>query len=91
MFSKPTCQYCNMAKEVLNGTGVEYQVEEIEGRKDCDKLQDVFAQMTGARTVPRVFVGAKCIGGGTDVYSLHNQGKLVSLMEKAGATFKKNK
>jgi len=91
MFSKPSCLYCKMAKEVLDGTGVEYDVEEIEARDDCDKLQDIFEQMTGARTVPRVFVGGKCLGGGTEVYSMHNQGQLVPLLEEARATFKKSK
>jgi len=91
VFSKPSCSYCKMAKEVLDKTGVDYTVEEIDGRPDCDKLQDVFAQMTGARTVPRVFVGGKCFGGGTDIYTLHNQGRLVELMKEVGATFKKGK
>jgi len=88
VFSKPSCPYCKMAKEVLDSTGVEYEVEEIDQRKDCDKLQDVFAQITGARTVPRVFVGGKCFGGGSDVSLLHKQGRLVPLMQEAGASFK---
>ena len=50
VFSKPSCSYCKMAKEVLDGIGVEYQVDEIEGRDNCDALQDVFLKMTGART-----------------------------------------
>jgi len=91
MFSKPSCIYCQMAKKVLDGTGVEYEVEEIDSRSDCDKLQDIFAKITGAKTVPRVFVGGKCLGGGTEVYSMHNQGKLVPLLQEAGATFKKTK
>jgi len=91
MFSKPSCTYCKMAKTVLDDIGVEFEVEEIDQRTDCDKLQDIFAQMTGARTVPRVFVGGKCLGGGTEIYSLHNQGQLVPQLEAAGATFKKTK
>jgi len=89
VFSKPSCPYCKMAKEVLDGIGVDYCVEEIDKRSDCDKLQDVFLQMTGGRTVPRVFVGGKCIGGGSETYSLHNQGKLIPLAKESGATFKK--
>jgi glutaredoxin 3 len=91
VFSKPSCSYCKMAKEVLDGIGVEYQVDEIEGRDNCDALQDAFLKMTGARTVPRVFVGGKCVGGGSETYSLHNQGKLLPLIKEAGAAFKKDK
>ncbi len=39
--------------------------------------------------VPRVFVGGECVGGGSETWTLHNQGKLVPKMESAGATFKK--
>jgi len=88
VFSKSTCPYCAMAKEVLNEVGVEYTVEEIDGRKDGNELQNVFMQITGARTVPRVFIGGKCIGGGSDTQALQKQGKLVPLLREAGATFK---
>jgi len=91
VFSKTTCPYCTMAKTALDETGVDYVVEEIENREDCAKLQEIFQQLTGGRTVPRVFIGGKCVGGGSETYSLQNQGKLVPLMQKAGASFKKVK
>lgn len=40
-----------MAKNVLNEVGVNYEVEEIDQRDDTDKLQDIFAKITSARTV----------------------------------------
>lgn len=89
VFSKTTCSYCKMAKEALDKTGVNYVIEDIEGRPDCDRMQDIFAQITGARTVPRVFIGGKCVGGGSETYSLLNKGELVPLLKAAGATFKK--
>jgi len=39
--------------------------------------------------VPRVFVGGKCIGGGSETWSLHNQSRLIPMLKDAGATFKK--
>jgi glutaredoxin-related protein len=51
VFSKTTCSYCKMAKNVLNEIGVNYELEEIDLRKDTDKLQDIFAKITDARTV----------------------------------------
>lgn len=89
VFSKTTCNYCKMAKQALDGTGVNYMVEEINDREDCQALQEIFFKLTGARSVPRVFVGGKCIGGGSETWSLHNQGKLVPMMKDADATFKK--
>ena len=40
-----------MAKEVLDGLQVEYCTEEINDREDCVPLQDMFAKITGERTV----------------------------------------
>jgi len=51
VFSKTTCSFCAMAKNVLNEVGVQYEVEEIDRRNDTDKLQDIFAKITSARTV----------------------------------------
>ena len=41
--------------------------------------------------VPRVFVGSKCIGGGSETWTLHNEGRLVPLLQQAGAVFTNGK
>ena len=51
VFSKRTCSFCKMAKEQLDKIQVDYTVEEIDGRDDCNDLQDMFEKMTGQRTV----------------------------------------
>jgi glutaredoxin 3 len=89
IFSKTTCTYCKMAKKTLDDTGVNYAVEEIGGRDDLDKIQDLFLTLTGGRTVPRVIIGGKCIGGGSETMSMNSSGKLVPMMKEAGASFKK--
>uniref|UniRef100_A0A8C9TDP1 Glutaredoxin-2, mitochondrial n=1 Tax=Scleropages formosus TaxID=113540 RepID=A0A8C9TDP1_SCLFO len=82
IFSKTTCPYCKMAKNVFNEIGAKYKVIELDQHRDGRMLQEALAQMTGARTVPRVFVNGNCIGGGSDTKELHNQGKLVPLIEQ---------
>ncbi|XP_026873929.2 glutaredoxin 2 [Electrophorus electricus] len=82
IFSKTTCPYCKMAKNVFNEIGATYKVVELDEHKDGRQLQDTLAQMTGARTVPRVFINGQCIGGGSDARQLHHQGKLLPLIEK---------
>lgn len=58
----------------------DYKVIEIENRQDCDQIQDVLGNMTGARSVPRVFVNGKFIGGGTDVKKLNETGELAKML-----------
>lgn len=38
------------------------------------------SKMTGARTVPRVFVNGKCIGGGDDTAALAASGRLAKML-----------
>jgi hypothetical protein len=47
-------------------------------------LQDALAQVTGARTVPRVFIGNKFVGGGDDTARLAENGKLRKLLVEFG-------
>jgi len=87
MFSKPTCSFCKMARELLDGISVKYQLEDISTKDNCQAIQEVFRGMTGESTVPRVFIGGKCVGGGSEVWTLHNQGRLVPMLKEASAIF----
>lgn len=71
-----------MAKNVFNDIGARYKVIELDEHNDGRRLQEALAQMTGARTVPRVFINGNCIGGGSDTKQLHQQGKLLPLIEQ---------
>lgn len=50
-------------------------------------FQDVLLKITGARSVPRVFVGGKCIGGCDDTLAAQKDGRLEKMLEEAGETY----
>ncbi len=52
---------------------------------DGGAIQDHLNSLTGSRTVPRVFIAKKCIGGGSETKALKDQGKLVPMLRTAGA------
>lgn len=88
--SKARCPFCQMAKAELDKLGAKYEVLELE---DMDRkplvdnpaaIQDYMEAKTGARSVPRVFVGGEFIGGGTDVAAKAKSGELAKLLEGAG-------
>lgn len=88
VFLKPTCPYCILAKDVL----LKYKFKsgyleliDISGRSDMGSIQDYLQQITGARTVPRVFIGEQCIGGGSDVDGLDHSGKLEGMLQAIGS------
>lgn len=53
-----------------------YTAIELDDREDAQDIQDVLAELTGARTVPRVFLNGECLGGGSDVKKLYERGEL---------------
>mmetsp|Transcript_133928 Transcript_133928/g.250551 ORF Transcript_133928/g.250551 Transcript_133928/m.250551 type:complete len:355 (+) Transcript_133928:65-1129(+) len=85
MFSKRGCPFCAQAKEAFNEIGHPISVLELDKlpEEQADAMQDHLQTLTGARTVPRVFVGHKFIGGGTDVARLAETGELTTLVEQA--------
>lgn len=54
----------------------EYTAIELDERDDAEEIQSILGEITGARTVPRVFVKGECLGGGTDIKKLYDSGEL---------------
>ncbi|XP_071956347.1 uncharacterized protein [Antedon mediterranea] len=88
VFSKTYCPYCKMAKAALDEEGAKYEVVELDKRSDGDAIQNALAQITGARTVPRVFIKGKCIGGGSETRDMQASGELRKLLEECGNALK---
>uniref|UniRef100_A0A803Y8L0 Glutaredoxin-2, mitochondrial n=1 Tax=Meleagris gallopavo TaxID=9103 RepID=A0A803Y8L0_MELGA len=82
IFSKTTCFYCKMAKKLFEGLNVNYTAVELDVNKNGSQFQDILEQMTGGRTVPRVFVNGTFVGGATDTQRLHEEGKLLPLIHQ---------
>lgn len=80
IFTKRFCPYCPKATSSFKQLNVSYEEIMLSGRSDCQTIQDVLMKMTGARTVPRVFVHGNCIGGGTEVEALYKNGKLKEIV-----------
>lgn len=88
VFSKTYCPYSRKAKSILSKytLGDHYHVMELDQlTAKADEYQDELGKLTGARTVPRVFIGGKCIGGGDDTGALEKSGDLVRLLKEAKA------
>merc|ERR1711915_95423 len=88
VISKSYCPFCVKAKQVLAKYKIKPEAFEwldIENRSDCAEIQDYCKQLTGARSVPRVFISGKCIGGGDETAAAHKNGKLQTMLEEAGA------
>lgn len=91
VFSKSFCPYSRKAKQALSTYRLPepfYKIVELDTMEECIKIQDFLAELTGARSVPRVFVGGKFVGGGDDTVAAHKDGRLHQLLMEAGVISK---
>ncbi|EKX36830.1 hypothetical protein GUITHDRAFT_155125 [Guillardia theta CCMP2712] len=84
VFSKSYCPYCAKAKNVLDSLNAKYEVLELDLRDDGNAIQDALNNLSGGRSVPRVFVKGKFIGGGDDMVSKKASGELQKILQEAG-------
>jgi glutaredoxin 3 len=77
IYSSPFCGYCAAAKSLLSGKGVHY--DEIDVLADPPRRAEMI-ELTGRRTVPQIFIGARHVGGYDDLIALENAGQLDQLL-----------
>ena len=78
MYTGPFCPYCTMAKKLLQACGVA-EIDEIRVDRSPEAFQEM-QQITGQRSVPQIFIGETHVGGFTDLYRLHQEGRLNELL-----------
>ena len=57
-----------------------FRLAQLDERDDGADIQDALAELTGGRSVPRVFVEETFIGGGDDTARLAGTGELKQLV-----------
>ncbi|XP_003404772.1 glutaredoxin-1 [Loxodonta africana] len=87
VFIKPTCPYCRKTQQILSELPFKQGLLEfvdITATSVMSAIQDYLQQLTGARTVPRVFMGKDCIGGCSDLIALQQSGELSKQLADMG-------
>ncbi|RUS73089.1 hypothetical protein EGW08_019150, partial [Elysia chlorotica] len=87
VFSKSHCPFCTKAKKVFQKylsekilSDGDYEVMELDNSSDMSSIQDYLLKKTGGRSVPRVFINGKFIGGGDDVVAKDKSGELKKML-----------
>ena len=78
IYTKVTCFYCMRAKALLDDLNVTYNEIKIDG--DAPLREKMIKRSGGASTVPQIFINNQHIGGCDDLFALHAQGTLASLL-----------
>jgi len=90
VFSKTTCPFSRKAKQALSTYRLPsdlYEIVELDQFSSDEwrtAIQKVLGDLTGGRTVPRVFIGGRFIGGGDETVTLHRSGELERMLRQAG-------
>ncbi|XP_029781158.1 glutaredoxin-1-like [Suricata suricatta] len=88
VFIKPSCPYYRRTQELLSQLSFKQRLLEFvdnTATSDTSKIQNYLEQLTGARTVPRVFISKECISGCTDLVEMHQSGELMKRLKQIGA------
>lgn len=91
MFALEWCEFCWAVRRFLKDLGVPFRSVDLDsvamqaGGLGGD-IRKVLRIMTGAATIPQIFIGGVHVGGSVDLLQLHDAGKLVSMLGKAGIT-----
>lgn len=77
IYTRQFCGYCTAAKALLADKGIPFT--EIDAGRDPEKRNEMM-QRSGRFTYPQIFVGARHVGGYTDIHALNASGELDSLL-----------
>ncbi|CAH1098930.1 unnamed protein product [Psylliodes chrysocephalus] len=83
IFTKSYCTYCKLALDILDRCGARYTEIVLDRRDDGEEIQRILGELTGSRTVPRIFINNTCLGGCTECKRLFETGELQKLIIQA--------
>ena len=79
IYTQMMCGYCDRAKALLDGKGVQY--EEVDVTFSPNARETMVKRAAGRQTTPQIFIGGKGIGGSDDLAALERAGKLDALLK----------
>lgn len=82
MYTTGWCGYCDAAKRLLAGRGIEF--DEVDVSREPAFRQEIF-NLTGGWTVPQIVIDERPIGGYTELRRLDADGRLDRLFAAASA------
>lgn len=82
VYSKTSCAYCALAKQILNDRGLAFHEIDITAKPDT--ARELVAK-TGQRTVPQIYIGGQFIGGYAELAALSNDRRLALMLTSAAA------
>lgn len=77
MYGTLSCPYCVRARSLLERKSVEYQWIDVSRNME---LYREMVQLSGASSVPQIFIDDQSIGGCDEMHALEHQGSLDAML-----------
>ena len=92
MFALEWCEFCWSARKLFTRLGIPYESVDLDSvalqENDLGvKCRTVLHRMTGAPTIPQIYIGGELIGGCTELFDLYVTDELQARLRKAGVSF----
>jgi cysteine synthase A len=89
VFALEWCEFCWSVRNLLTAAGIAFRSVNLDGpeyRKDGwgGEIRKALAELTGAATIPQVFVGGRHIGGATETMQCFRDGGFQNLLASFG-------
>ena len=91
MFSMEWCEFSWSVRKLFNAARIPFRTVNLDSRDEnrppVGEIRDALYLLTGAPTIPQIFVGNNLIGGATETFDAFNSGALQRFLEKHGVEF----
>ncbi|MCP4385203.1 MAG: pyridoxal-phosphate dependent enzyme, partial [Hyphomicrobiales bacterium] len=95
LFALEWCEFCWSVRKMFDAAGIAYESVDLDSvayQEDNlgGDIRVVLRKLTGAPTIPQIFVGGNLVGGATETFDAFNDGSLRQRLEEAGVNFDAN-
>jgi len=95
LFALEWCEFCWSVRKLFARLGIEYRsidLDSVEYQRDDrgGKIREVLAELTGARTIPQIFIGGRHIGGCTETFDSWRSGAMKRLLDAKGIGYRRD-
>ncbi|MCB1446508.1 MAG: pyridoxal-phosphate dependent enzyme [Rhizobiaceae bacterium] len=93
LFALEWCEFCWSVRRLFAAAGIDYRsvdLDSVSYQKDDwgGDIRAALRQVTGAPTIPQIFVGGAHVGGATETFDAFNSGDLQKMLNANGVAFK---
>jgi cysteine synthase A len=95
MFALEWCEFCWSVRKLFDELGIEYHSVDLDSvayQKDDrgGRIRAVLAERTGSVTIPQIFIGGEHVGGCTELFDMHCDGKLLRKLDEIRVDYRKD-